>query len=186
MTETTTEADRLNSSFDETGIAFHSRSETLAALKATGTEITYAEEDGKPYCRFDGEYLPLADALTRIALDDRSLADGRTLPRSGVTGRASLASKADLKSTKEKSDFITKFGFDAYQALPLTGPTSTEVKTQEDFLRLPPREKSRRYGLDPNCFANLPREPKGQSPLRGKTHHAALAQELATRGARPR
>jgi hypothetical protein len=183
------EALAIHTAFDTTGINFHSRPDTLAALKATGSEITFAEEDGLPYCRYDGEILDLASAISRLAMDNKSLSDNRTLPRNGAgAARPGIASKSDFTTRKDASDFITKHGFDAYQRLPLTAIDSSEIRNQADFLKLPPKERSRRYGLDPNCFAKLPKAPAPNPNEKATSQKQVmadnLAREVAKRGKR--
>ncbi|MCU1324257.1 MAG: hypothetical protein JWM43_3906 [Acidobacteriaceae bacterium] len=176
-------ATALNLSFDKSGISFHSRSETLAALKATGSEITY-DEAGKPWTRYDHEFLELDLALIRFGMDQPQWADGRTLPRHGAPGRKGTMAKSDLKTIPEKVAWIAEHGEDAFARLPLTTPSSSEVRSQADWLKLPIAERARRWEDDPGAFERLPRAPKPDSPNTGKTHHAALEKELRTRGKR--
>jgi hypothetical protein len=180
---------KLNEAFDQTGITFHSRPVALAALKATGSEVVY-DDAGEPFTRYDSEYLSLSDALTRLAFDQRETrVDGRTLPRNGAgSARPGIASKSDFTTVKERSDFITKNGFDAYERLPLTAIDSSEIRTQADFLKLPSKERSRRYGIDPDCFAKLPKaeapHPFQKALDQKENMKANLAKHIASRGTR--
>jgi hypothetical protein len=183
MIDETSAAAALNGSFDRSRITFHSRSETLAALKATGSEITY-DELGKPWTRYEHEYLELESALIRFGLDQPQLADGRTLPRHGAPGRMGTMSKDQLKTIADKVAWINEHGEDAFARLPLTPPVSREVRTQEDWFALPPSERARRWEEDPGAFERLPRAPKQGNANTGVTYRTNLEKELATRGKR--
>jgi hypothetical protein len=182
-----TQAVALNKSFDETGITFHSRAEALAALRATGSEIIFADEDGKPYCSYDGEHsLSLSDALTRLAFDEREkLADCRTLPRGGAgRARPGIDNKGLYKTPAEKIAVINEKGLDYWERLPVTGLATSEVKSQSEWLKLPPAERARRWEKDPLAFERLPRTPAPNTPGKGRVFDAALTKELSTRGKR--
>lgn len=173
------EAQKLNAAFDATGIKFNDRAQALASFKE-GREIVY-DESGEPCTRYDSEYLPLSDALTRFAYDRRDLVDGRTLPRQGAgSARPGTLSKADFTDVKSKVEFIREHGEDAYARLPLTGVGTSEVKTRQDFMKLPREEKVRRYAADPECFNKLPSAPTDQ--IKGSfINHAAIAKQQAIR-----
>lgn len=143
------EAKALNTAFDATGITFHNRAESLAAFKES-REIVY-DDDG-----YDSEPLLLADALARFAYDNRQYVDARTLPREGVgASRPGTLSKSDL-DLKGKLEFIKTHGGAAYEALPLKSQPTREVKTREDWYRLPRAERVRLTGKDPDFLANYP------------------------------
>jgi hypothetical protein len=149
------EAIKLNESFDKAGLTFHSRADALGEFRQ-GREITF-DQDGEPSVTYDGENLPLSAALLRFGYDRRDLIDGRSLPRNGAgKARPGLASKSDLKTFKEKAEFIKQFGGAAYEALPLVGVQSSEVKTRQDWMKLPRQEKVRRLAADPEAFNKLP------------------------------
>jgi hypothetical protein len=179
------QAEAIHAAFDKTGVKFHDRAAALAEFKAGGREIIF-DEDGQPHSYYDGEALGLDQSFLRFAYDRRELCDQRTLPRAGAGGgRIGLESKADFTTTKEKLAFIEARGEDAWAKLPLTGVAPKgEILTQDDFRKLPLAEKVARTNADPLVFSKLPKAPKGESPLTGKTHHAALAKEMKTRGKR--
>lgn len=146
---------KLSQAFDATEIKFHNRSEALAAFKE-GREIEY-DESGEPQTTYDGERLPLKDALTRFAYDaPDGVVDRRTLPREGAGGgRKGTLSKSDL-DLQGKIAFINQFGGEAYERLPSTGVgSSAEVRTKQDALKLPVKERVRRYAADADWFAKL-------------------------------
>lgn len=158
----TDRADTLIASFDATNIKFNDRSAALEAI-TEGREITY-DEAGNPSIVYDGQTLPLSDALTRFAFDRRDLVDGRTLPKQGAGGgRVGTLSKADLVDYKAKAAFIAENGGDAYERLPLKPPASTELKYREAYYALSRSEKVKlieKHGA--NFAATLPKRPTGQ------------------------
>jgi len=173
----------INLSFDATGISFHSRPDTLAAFKATGSEIVY-DEISEPFTKYDGEgLLPLKDALERFAMDDRSLSDNRTLPRNGVAARpGGTDSKASYTTTAEKVAYIGRYGLASWEALPSAPIFSSEVKTQEDFFKLSRAEKSRRLLIDADACNRLPHAGQERTPQKGRTYTAALKKHIKSRG----
>lgn len=163
MIQTNTDhAEALIASFDKTGITFNDRSATLEAI-TDGREIRY-DDAGNPNITYDGQVLPLADALTRFAFDRRDLVDGRTLPKQGAGGgRVGTLSKADLPDYKAKAAFIAENGGDAYERLPLNPPASGELKYREDYYALSRSEKVKLIEKHGSDFATtLPRRPSGQ------------------------
>jgi hypothetical protein len=175
------EARAINDAFDKTRVTFHNRAEALAAFKV-GREIV--SENGQLFTRYDGEYLPLSDALLRFAYDSRSHVDGRTLPRQGVgTSRPGLASKADYPDTKSKIAAIAEFGEDWWATLPLKGVGTSEVLTQTDWYRLPRAERVRLTSLDPDYFAKLAPAPKPR-PTGAYINVEGIERQKASRGKR--
>ncbi len=144
-----------------TEIRFHDDApELLARFKATGREIAF-DEAGKPTTTYDGQTVALADALTRWATDDRTIADGRTLPRTDTgKGRPGMASKQDYATVAEKTAFISEHGIAAWESLPTKPPVTSEVVFKEDFFKLNLSEKTRRLNENPNAIAELPNRPK--------------------------
>jgi hypothetical protein len=173
------EARRINAAFDATNINFHNRAEALAALRAIGAEVAY-DEAGTPHCRYDSEYLPLSEALTRLALDNRSLADGRSLPRGASTARPNTLSRAEM-TNKQKVAFVNEFGEEAFLKLPSKPTVTSEVRTTEDFRRLTRAEKVRRINEDPDTIYKLAPAPTAR--VNGSfIDHDAIARQKATRG----
>jgi hypothetical protein len=173
------EARKINAAFDETNISFHSRPEALAALRATGAEVTY-DDAGVPHCRYDSEYLTLTEALTRLAMDQRSLADGRSLPRGPSTARPNTLSRAEM-TTREKVDYVNLHGEEAFLKLPSKPTATSEVRTTDDFRRLTRAEKVRRINEDPLAIYKL--APARTARVNGALiDHAAIARQKATTG----
>lgn len=156
-TATGSEARAIHQAFDETGIQFRDRVAAIAALRATGAEIAY-DEAGIPHCRYDHEFLKLSDALVRLAIDDRSQADNRTLPRGANTARPNLLSRSEM-TTKEKVEYVNQFGESEFLKLPSRPVTTAPVITTEDFRRLSRAEKVRRINEDPDAIYKLKQTP---------------------------
>jgi hypothetical protein len=176
------EARAMLAEFDATGVTFHDRVATLAALKEGGRDVVF--DDGTPKIVYDGELLPMRDALLRYAYDNRSACDGRTLPRTGVgTSRPGLAAKSDFTTTREKLDYIGQHGSEAWERLPLKGASTSEVLTREGFLKLPRQERMRRYAADPDVFAKLAPAPKPR-PSGAFINVEGIERQKATSGRR--
>jgi hypothetical protein len=151
--------------FHESGIKYTGTdADVLANFKASGHEIFV--EDGVALTKFDSEILPLYEALVRHAFDaPQGEVDRRTLPRAGAAGgRSGVTSKADLKTMKEKVDYVNKFGEAAFLALPLTGQVTSEIRTQADFRKLPLSEKVRLTNTDPDYVAKFKPSPGTRMP----------------------
>jgi hypothetical protein len=175
------EARSLHEEFDATGVKFHDRAATLAALKGDGRDIVF--DDGVPKIVYDGELLPMRDALLRYAYDHRTAVDSRTLPRGGAgTSRPGIDAKDNYKTLSEKVGFINQFGADAWERLPLTGVGTSEVLTREDFLKLPRQERMRRYAADPAVLAKLPSSSGRYMPGQAKVNAEGIERHLASRG----
>jgi len=71
-------------------------------------------------------------------------------------GQSSIRAKSDLKSDKEKSDFISKNGFAKFSALPAVRQETREIPIDElqwsDWQKLSDREKSRIIGERGSAF----------------------------------
>ncbi len=170
--ETGWEAVAINDELEKTGLTFQvSGSEVL---KGYGREILFGE-DNMPYSKYDGEILPLSDAILRWSMDERNanVVDLRSLPRTGAPGRPGIASKADLKTLSQKVAFIAEHGEDAFSRLPLTSGLTKEVETRADWFKLSRAEKVRRTALDPDAFEKLP-----PAPLPGR-HNQSFANTAA-------
>jgi hypothetical protein len=155
------EAKKINEAFDASKIAFHNRAEALAALRATGAEVAF-DEQGNPHCRYDSEYLTLTEALTRLALDQKGLADGRSLPRGASIARPNALSRAEM-TTAEKVAYVNEHGEEAFLKLPSRPVATTETKTTEDFRRLALAEKVRRINADPAAIYKLAPGPTART-----------------------
>ena len=153
-------ATALNESFDATGISFHSRPEALSAFRE-GREVTYT--DGVAHSVYDGVQMTLSDCLSRFAFDRKELVDGRTLPREGVgTSRPGIASRADLKTVSDRVAYVNAFGAEAFEKLPLQTVDSTELRTFDDWMKLPLAEKVKLTQLDNDIVSKLARTPSSR------------------------
>jgi hypothetical protein len=173
-------AKNLNQAFDDSKITYLNRADALGAFKVEH-EIS-EDENGVLTTTYDGVTASLSDALVKFGLDRRELVDGRSLPRDGVVGRpVPLTSRADLKTIKGKSEYITSFGLAAYEALPRFSEPTSELKTREQWKLLSSKEKSRLIGLDPNVFAKLSSTPNPDRAGKAYTNTAALAKLASIR-----
>jgi hypothetical protein len=167
--------------FHESGIRPNvDDSQLLSLLKEGGREIIV--EDGNATTVYDGERIEVSQALKRLLIDRREFVDARTLPREGAAGgRSSVTSKADLKTLKDKVAYVNQFGENAYLALPLTGQSTSEIKTFEQFRKLPISEKAR-LTKDPDYIYRLKPSEGRYMPGQAKINTAGIAKHLATRG----
>jgi hypothetical protein len=155
--------EQLTSSFDATGIRFHDRAEALAKFRENHI-IEHTNEGA--FTTYDGERVDLATGLTRWAYDHREVCDARTLPREGAgAARPGIDNKTNYPDAASKAKYIRDNGFDAWERLPVIGPTSNEVLTKQDWYKLPRAEKVRRLTADAQAFEKLPNAPPGQRPV---------------------
>jgi hypothetical protein len=158
------QATAIHAEFDKSGVVFADRAAALAKLKLDHP-ITY--EDGVPVTTFDGRQVPLHKAIQRFAQVHRSDGtigvDKATLPDVPSHG---ITSKSEFSSTAERAQFISKFGFDEFDKLPLnTPPPTREIVYQDDYFRLSQPEKMALIDLHGPYYAtSLPRRPTGQTP----------------------
>lgn len=181
----------INAAFDATGVRFNDRSTALQSLLADGREITYAE-DCSASVAYDGETLPLEEALSRFAFDNRQHVDARTLPREGVgTARPGILSKADFPDIQSRVKFIQENGARAWENLPYQNFDSKPVTTRDDWYKLSRQERVRRIeqgGI--NAFTKLPAAPKVdpvsrmESVAGAKINRQLLDKERKIRGGR--
>jgi hypothetical protein len=153
----------IRAAFERTGIKWTSEAAALAKFKEGGREVII--ENGQAFTYYDRETLPLEDALTRWAYDNRDseLFDGRSLPRNGAgLARPGLLSKADM-TRAEKVTYVNTHGEDAFARLATKGVgPKGEVKTFEDWKLLPRAEKVRRTNANPNIVNELIRASKAR------------------------
>lgn len=174
LTETQMAA-ALNAAFDASKLTFHNRAEALAAFKADREIVV---ENGQLFALYDGCTQPLGDAFAKFGADNRGLIDGRSLPRTGVdAARPGPLSKADLKTVAEKVAFIAEHGSEAFEQLPLQPVHTGEVKTFEDWMKLPTAEKVRLTALDPHIVRKL--RPSPSARQHGTFIKPGLAEDLA-------
>ncbi|WP_348267910.1 hypothetical protein [Edaphobacter sp. DSM 109919] len=163
-------AEKLNEAFDKSTLTFHDRAAALATFKQD-RDIVANPEDGQLYAKYDAEVLPLDECFLRFGLHNRQLIDGRSAPRT-VT--------KDQMTTREKISYITTHGADAFEKLATKPVETNEVKTRQDFMKLPLSEKTRRYKENPNAFVELPNAVSDQ-PHKGYVNHKALDKIKAIR-----
>lgn len=171
-------AELLNQAFDASTLTFKDRAGSLAAFKADH-DIVANDEDGQLYARYDGEVLPLDEALLRFGLDNRPHIDGRSAPRTGTGGRNVELTKSEM-TTREKVAYIAQNGADAFEKLATKPVETTEVKTRQDFMKLSRQERVRRYAENPNAFVDLPNAVSDQ-PKGSFINREALAKQQAIR-----
>lgn len=162
----------LNESFDKSGLIFRDRAASLAEFKRD-REIVTSDDDGQLYTRYDGEVLPLDEALLRFGLDNREQIDGRSAPQPPTK---------DKMTQREKIGYISQHGADAYAKLKSHAVVTTEVTTRQQFMALPRAEKVARYAANPNAFVDLPNATGDQ--MKGSfINHQALKKIEAIRPA---
>lgn len=156
------EAQAINAAFDNAGVGFKAeRADVLEQFKAGGERTITFDEEGQPFSKYDGQILPLNEALHRFGHDRKDLVDRRTLPREDAgKGRPGVASKADFTTLREKTAFIAEHGLTAYEKLPLTAPVSQEIRFKEDFFKLPLSQKTELLKKDADYLNNLPNRPR--------------------------
>jgi hypothetical protein len=95
----------------------------------------------------NGRRVEFGSALESLAEEKKFLFDGRSLKRLQRDEQRGEMTRADLRTTAEKSAYISKFGLAAFEALKArpSGPTSTNVLTMRaaDYNKIGLREKSR-------------------------------------------
>lgn len=182
-TPTINKVDSLNQSFDDAGVRWKAeRYEVLEAF-SKDNEVVY-DEDGSAHTYLHGSRVPLRLGLKEWAAtpEGRELADGRSLRHRESTDSAGngVTSKADLKTSKEASEFISRFGYERYASLPTKPVVNTPVVYLEDFHALPRAEKVRRINADPDILRKLSRRPSDQ-PYRGFINHGKLEEQKRVR-----
>lgn len=159
------EVSALHEAFNATKIRFNDRAVALASFRDGGRREISFSETGEPRCVYDSQEMSLVDGLIRFAHDRHDLIDARTLPREGAPGRPGVMSKEDLKTPKDVSDYISAYGGDAYERLPLTSKPTSEIVTFEDYCALPTSEKAKILGkFGANFPATLPRKANPDRP----------------------
>lgn len=100
----------VRDAFRESGVKFHKQSDVLTLIG----QIDY-DVDGT--ASVDG--VPLTEAIQKLALDNPSLADGRSLRSLQEKKEARMPrSKADFATVQDKVAFINTHGADKFAALP--------------------------------------------------------------------
>jgi hypothetical protein len=132
-----------------------------AVLAALGTITFDADEQPRNWGK------SLSDRLQDYAALNPQAVAGTVAERHDK-GASTIQSKAELLGAKAKSDFISAQGLDAYSRLPLTTPETRQVPVEElsyaQYLKLPPRERSRIAGEKGSMFiAGLQRKAQEQS-----------------------
>ena len=166
------ESAALHAAFDASGLIFHDRAAALAAFKE-GREVIY--EGGKPHALYGGVVQPLSEALAQFGADNRALIDGRSMPREGVTGRPGNLSKDDFTTVAEKSAWISEHGGEAYEKLPTHRADTSELRTFEQWVKLPLAEKVRLTKIDNDIISKL----QATKPARQGVDGATLAEHNA-------
>jgi hypothetical protein len=111
----------------------------IAALQAKG--VTFQVSD-RNYIKAEraGQAINLQAAIDEILLNDPNIGDRASVAEQVQAGALTVESRSDLRTSKEKSDFIQKFGYDAWAKLPTVrvAPVSTDplVMGRTDYFRL--------------------------------------------------
>jgi hypothetical protein len=126
------------------GLKFYVPTKELVKLLAAEPQFNVDSQTG--ICHINGSKVELADALREFSqrhanLIERS-AEQMRADREAANG---AKSKAELRTWKEKSDYIDKFGLRAYEALPLKAARNVPISqmTNEDYHELSWAEKSK-------------------------------------------
>ncbi|HEY1801042.1 MAG TPA: hypothetical protein VGG46_08925 [Terriglobales bacterium] len=130
----------------ESGFAFHmSTPELMKLVRSEPNFLVNAEE--KSFF-IDGSRVELPDMLRAFAARHRWSREATAAERSAWRGQkeTGIRSKADLKTTSEKSSYVSRFGADAYASLPANTPiddSKIQYLTLEEFGKLPTKQKVR-------------------------------------------
>jgi hypothetical protein len=178
LAEETTALQTEFAKFHGSGIKAKLSDPELLTLLKEGREIIV--ENGTVSVVYDGEKVTVADALKRLLHDRREFVDARTLPRV-AGGRGAVTCKADLKTVREKCDWIEANGGEAYEALPLHNVRSEEIKSFEQFRKLPLSEKAR-LTEDPEYIYRLKPSAGPHMPGAAKINTEAIERERAKNG----
>jgi hypothetical protein len=130
-----------------TGIKSYCSDEELRLVMAKRYTFNVHSNGSFDLTDANGRRVEFGAAFESLAEEKRYLFDGRTLQRFDRQEQRGEITRADLRTTAEKSAYINKFGLAAFEALKQrpSAPASTNVLTMRaaDYNRLPLREKSR-------------------------------------------
>lgn len=130
-------------------------------LRALGT-VTF-DADGVPHA---GQ-VSLSDALKNYAqVNPHAVASN--IAETHDAGQSSVRSKADLKTVRDRVDYIAAHGELAFARLPATAPdtSSGQPTTYAEYLRLPMSERSKLVGQNGTAWlSKLQRAASEQSRL---------------------
>jgi len=159
----------LNSAFDASGLNFLDRALALEQFKQH-SEVFF-NEAGEPFGYVDGNRTPLADCLTEFGLVNKSLLDGRSLPHP--------KSKADFKSTAEKTKYIKIHGIGAFEKLATQHIEEKAVVTQSDWRKLSLSQKVEAIKRDPDVQRKLKPDAENNRTF---INHELLEKQRRIRG----
>lgn len=169
----------LSNAFATSGITFPDRSAALSAFKET--HVITVGDDGDLETLYSGVRQPLRTALGQWGRTGEGEAhtDRRSLPQS-EKNPGSIRSKSDLKTNKERAEYIARFGGAAYEKLPSKYQPVEETKFRDDYYKLSLSQKAElaRQGVTADSFPIRPTDqPKG-----GYINHAALEKQKKIQG----
>ncbi|MGA2203422.1 MAG: hypothetical protein ABSD89_11395 [Halobacteriota archaeon] len=111
----------------------------IAALRASGHSFRFTDRGWVILCKGDAT-ADLQKAVENVLLTDPAIGDRDSVAEQVRAGTIDIGSKSDLKTAKEKSDFITRFGLDAWARLPQqresAADTNPATMTKSDYARL--------------------------------------------------
>lgn len=151
---------KLTEAFTGSGLTFTDKSSALAAFKET--HIITVGDDGGLETVYSGVRQPLRLALAAWGRTGEGEAhtDRRSLPKD-EKNPGGIRCKTDLKTNKERAEYIARFGGAAYEKLPSNYQPVEETKFRDQYYRLSLSQKTElaRQGVTANDF---PIRPTGQ------------------------
>jgi hypothetical protein len=111
----------------------------ISALQSKGISFQVSDRN---YIKAEraGQPINLQAAIDELLLNDPNIGDRASVAEQVQAGALTVESRSDLRTSKEKSDFIQKFGYDAWAKLPSVrvGPIDTNPITmgRADYNRL--------------------------------------------------
>lgn len=141
----------------EAGVKWY---ESALATKLTADFDVRVDAEGKASGLIDGKRVPLAKVYQAIAAKYPTLADGRSTR--GLKETAEPAPKARSEMSKEeKISYLRTHTAEEFAALPAYPVRTVQVKTREDFLSLPIKQRMALQAEHGEAWlVKLPREPR--------------------------
>lgn len=125
--------------FAECGIKFYEPA-LVEKLARSQFDLRFAD-DGSATGLVGGKRVTLKVVLEEIARKHPTLTDGRTTRHLQANEEPPVKAR-DQMSRAEKIDFIDRFGLSAWEKLPAHSVQMTEIRTLQDYARLPVATKT--------------------------------------------
>ena len=144
--------DAIDAAFASVGaVKFHDRDTTLQILEAKG--LLKSDSDGNPQGFVDGKPVTLHELLVHVATGPLNyLVDSRTTKHLQAPTKEEPLKKSRAEYSREEAvSFIDKFGLEAWQKLSTYPMQTKEIKSLQDFARLPQEAKLQfieKYGAE--------------------------------------